>query len=180
MEDQPEGTSPGAQEGSGTPWKATVEDIVLNAQATIEEARRHIAAQSQDASALDTKAATLITIASGLFVLVATRVHIATPAQYIAGGASLIYLGIGLICCLQAVRPRDDFSYGAYPSFLAELIPNYPHWSVMQQLAVALGEAREENVAFLGQKQGWYEQALVTAPFLALGVALMIYTGALQ
>jgi hypothetical protein len=49
----------------------------------------------------------------------------------------------------------------------------------MQQLAVSLGEAREKNVAFLSAKQGWYEKALVTVPFLGLGVALMAYSGAL-
>ncbi len=163
-----------------TSWKATVEDIVSNAQAAIEEARRHIVAQSQDSNALDTKAAALITIASGLFALAATRIHLDTAAQFVAGGASLLFLGLGLYCCFQATRPRGDFSYGANPSFVAELVPNYPNWSVMHELAVALGEAREKNVKFLSRKQGWYEQSLVTAPFVALGVAMMLYTGALR
>lgn len=73
------------------PWKATVEEIVANAQTTIDEARRHITAQSADSNALDSKAAALITIASGLFALVATRVHISAQAQYVAGGAALLY-----------------------------------------------------------------------------------------
>lgn len=161
-------------------WKATAEDIVSNAQAVIDEARRHIMAQSQDSNALDTKAAALITIASGLFALAATRIHLDTAAQFVAVGASLLFLGLGLNCCFQAIRPRRDFSYGANPSFVAELVPNYPNWSVMHELAVALGEAREKNVKFLSRKQGWYEQSLLTTPFAALGVAIMLYTGALR
>jgi hypothetical protein len=156
-----------------------VEDIVSNAQAAIDEARRHIAAQSQDSNALDTKAAGLITIASGLFALAVTRIHLGNLAEFVATGCSLAYFGLGLLCCFQAIRPRSDFSNGADPSFVADLAGDYPHWSVMQQLAIALGEAREKNVEFLGNKQGWYEQALVTAPFVALGVTLMVYTGAL-
>jgi hypothetical protein len=166
-------------QATAEPWRPTVEDIVSNAQAAIDEARRHVAAQSQDSNALDTKAAALITIASGLFALAVTRVHLGNLAEYVASGAALLYFVLGLTCCFQAIRPRSDFSNGADPSFLAELAPNYPHWSVMHQLAIALGEAREKNLRFLGKKQGWYEQALVTAPFLALGVTLMVYTGAL-
>ena len=56
---------------------------------------------------------------------------------------------------------------------------DYPHWSVMHQLALSLGEARETNVEFLRVKQGWYEKAVVTAPFIALGVAFMAYTGSI-
>jgi hypothetical protein len=162
------------------PWKPTVEDIVANAQAAIEEARRHIAAQSQDANALDTKAAALVTIASGAFAFLVSHTGMSRPDQYVAGGSTLVYFILGVGCCVEAIRPRKDFSYGAYPSFLAALVPDYPHWSVMTQLAVTLGEAREKNVAFLGIKQGWYERAVITAPFIASSIAAMAYTGALK
>jgi hypothetical protein len=166
---------------SPKPWKPTVESIVANAQATIDEGRRHIAAQAGDADAMDTKTAALITIASGAFALLVTHTNLADLNLYqgVAAGVALAYFVLGVACCVQAIRPRKDFTYGAYPSFLAALVPDYPHWSVMQQLAVTIGEAREKNVAFLGIKQGWYERAIVTAPFIALGVTAMAFTGAL-
>jgi hypothetical protein len=129
---------------------------------------------------LDTKAAALVTIASGAFALLVSHTAIWRADQLVGGATTLAYFILAVACCVEAIRPRSDFSYGAYPSFLAALVPDYPHWSVMEQLATTLGEAREKNVAFLGIKQGWYERAIITAPFVALGVAAMAYTGALR
>lgn len=161
-------------------WRPTEESIVLNAQAACEEARRHISAQATDSEALDTKAAALLTVLAGAFTLGVTHVSVQGERQVVAGTAALVYVAILVGCLIQATRPRETFSYGAWPSYLAELVPTYPHWTVMQRLAEALGQAREGNVMFLFVKQRWYERALVTIPFVAFGVALMATTGALK
>jgi hypothetical protein len=162
------------------PWRPTEESILLNAQAACGEARRHIDAQAKDAEVLDTKAAALITIGAGALGLTVTHLQLLSAGHLVSIGLALAYLAIGLACCFQAIRPREGFSYGAYPSFLAGLISGYPHWSVVTRLAESLAEAREKNVRYLAVKQRWYERALMTVPFVALGVAFMAYTGALR
>jgi hypothetical protein len=133
-------------------WRPTVESIVANAQAACEESRRHIMAQSQDANAVDSKAAALIPIASGLFALLVTHVRIESPGNFVSSVLTLSYFGIGLACCFQAIRPRDGFSYGAYPAVLATYVGTHPNWSLLQGLATALGEADHNNRTFLGAK----------------------------
>lgn len=164
--------------GQAPTWRPSTESIVANAQATIDEARRHIAAQAKDAETLDTKASALITITSGVVAFALGRAYITTSSQAVAAITTTLYLVLGVTACFQAIRPRRKFSYGASPAFLADLVAKYPHWSVMQQLAASLGRAREENVGYLDTKQGWYERALLTGPFLGAALAAMAYTGA--
>jgi hypothetical protein len=161
-------------------WRPTEESIVLNAQAACDEARRHIAAQARDSEALDTKAAALLTVTAGVFSLSVTRVQIGEVDQLFAGATTLTYLAILVTCLIQATRPRDSFSYGAWPSFLSDLVADYPNWTVMQRLAESLAKAREGNVKFLYLKQRWYERALVTLPFVAIGIGFMAISGAVR
>jgi hypothetical protein len=151
-------------------------DVIQSARLAIDEIRRQIEMQAQSASALDTKGAAVLTLTGTVAGLVASRVHLDSPLRVELGVALLgIVLAI-LLACIQAVRPRGGFSYGADASSLATLVDRYPHWQVVLAMVDSLRDARVVNVEHLAAKGSWYSTSLrlVVVGVMVLAVLVAI------
>jgi hypothetical protein len=155
-------------------------DVVANANAACEEIRRHIDHQSDDSSALDTKASALFTFATVVAGIVAARVHLDTPEGAAAGGITFVLALLSVWAAIQTVRPRENFSYGADPDALVGELERYPPSSILLSMAASLASARDLNVAFLDAKQRWYVWSLRLAFVAVVSLALDVQTGGIR
>lgn len=151
-------------------------DVLRSAAAAIEEIRRQIDHQAKAADSVDTKGAAVLTFVGTVAGLVATRVHLDSDVRAVAGLVTFAIIVAILACCIQAVRPRAGFSYGANAVDLIALIDRYPNEQVMLAMADSLRDARERNVKHLETKQDWYQNALllIVAGIGAVGIMVAI------
>jgi hypothetical protein len=155
-------------------------DIVASATLAIEEIRRQLDQQSTAADSVDTKGAAVLTLTGTVAGLVATRVQLDSDVRVAAGAISLAIVLAILGCCIQAVRPRKGFSYGADAPALVDLLDKYSHLQVTLAVADSLKDARAMNVLHLHAKQSWYQNALYFVVAGVGAVALMVAVGAIR
>ena len=155
------------------------EDVIANAKAAIEEARRHIDFQVKQADAIDTKTAGIMTLAGGAAGLAVGRLHLDNDWQLVATiGTALVLIAL-VAFAVQTLRPRGGWSYGANPGDVAKAADRYSHRAVIRRLALALAEARERNTAVLETKHRYYQRALATVVLYLLALGWMLQSGAL-
>lgn len=149
-------------------------DVLNSAKAAIEEIRRQIDHQVTAAGSVDTKGAGVLTLTGTVAGVIATRIHLDSDPRKVVGIVTfLIVVGI-LVSCIQAIRPRAGFSYGADASGLVALLDQYSHEQVMLAIADSLRAARETNVAHLEAKQNWQSSALRLVVAALVAVAVMV------
>ena len=156
------------------------EQIVKNATVAVEEIRRHVDHQVESATAVDTKGAALLTLMAAVAGIVATHVHLDNGWRVLVGSATFVIMLAILGCCIQAIRPRGGFSYGANPKDLVALIDIYPHEQVMLALADSLRDARDRNVDHLAAKLSWFQNALNLAVAGVIAIAVMVGVEAIR
>lgn len=158
----------------------TWDEITRSAEAAASEIRSQIDHQISDASALDTKASTLITAQVAIAGLVASRVVLDTPERLAAGAIAFAVVVAVALPAVLVLRPRDGFSYGADAAALTDSVARYPRAGVAIGLAESLARARDQNLVWIRTKQRWYEIALLALFGLVLALALMVVVGAIR
>ncbi len=151
-------------------------EVLKSASAAVEEIRRQIDHQVRAADTVDTKGAAVLTLTATVAGFAATRVQLDNDVRRVAGVITFVIVLAILGCCIQALKPRAGFSYGANATDLVALVDQYPHEQVMLALADSLRDARNVNVEHLEAKQGWYQNALrlIVAGIVAIAVMVAV------
>jgi hypothetical protein len=85
-----------------------------------------------------------------------------------------------VVCSILAIRPKADFSFGADPTALVAELENYSQVSMALGLAEALATARLMNLRALDRKHAWYTRALMALGGSLVGIAWLVYIGAIR
>lgn len=147
-------TADDAVEDQPTPYTPTVSEVERSAAAVIEEARRHIGLQNGDAASIDTKSSALLAASVAVLGSAASRVHIDSDQRAATGALALGVAVLLLLCCRQALRPRDGFSYGADPTTLASIAADYAPYGVLRRASprvTQVGRRRHSPVRVSGR-----------------------------
>ena len=155
-------------------------DVLANAQTACQEIRTQLDHQIRTADSIDTKAWALVTVTGLVSGLIAPRLEVANGAQGVAAFVVFLIAMAIVGSSILAIRPKADFSYGAEPAVLVAELERYPQVSLALGLAEGLAKARAINLAALDRKQAWYTRALLALAASLVGIAVLVYLGALR
>ncbi len=157
------------------------DEVIANIDAAIVEMRVHIDHQSKDAESVDTKATAILTVTAAAAALLAARIGaLDTDVRRLSAAVTVLVLVSLTVSLFQALRPRDEFSYGPNPGTMIGYADRQWRKPFLLWMADSFVAARERNVEFLEAKQGWYQRALRCLVATVLGVAWMVQTGVIE
>lgn len=152
-------------------------DVLASAKEACAEIRRQVDHQVRDAELVDTKGSALLTLTATVVGLLATRLRLDNGERIGTALLAAVLVFLIFACCVQAVRPRGGFSYGADAAPLVALVDAHAHVTVMLSLADSLRDAREKNVRYLQIKQDWLQTALVLAVLGIVSIGWLVRVG---
>lgn len=112
--------------------------------------------------------------------LIAPRLQLENPGRGIPAILVFVVVMVLVVCSILAIRPKADFSFGADPTALVAELENYSQVSMALGLAEALATARLMNLRALDGKRAWYTRALVALGACLVGIAWLVYIGAIR
>jgi hypothetical protein len=155
-------------------------DVLANAQAACQEIRTQLDHQIRTADSIDTKAWALVTVTGVVSGLIAPRLQLDDPERGIPAIIVFLVVMTLVACSILAIRPKADFSFGAEPTALVAELENYVEVSFALGLGEALATARQMNVRALDRKRAWYTRALLALAGSLVGIAWLVYIGAIR
>jgi hypothetical protein len=155
-------------------------DVLANAQAACQEIRTQLDHQIRTADSIDTKAWALVTVTGLVAGLIAPRMQLDDPGRGIPAILVFVVVMVLVVCSILAIRPKADFSFGADPTALVAELENYSQVSMALGLAEALATARLMNLRALDRKHAWYTRALMALGGSLVGIAWLVYIGAIR